>query len=57
MQVFLCAGAVDAAMFGAGATDESELLFEGAACAVDANSSIASGDSNLLREDVKSGVS
>ena len=55
--MFLCAGAVDAAMFGAGATDESELLFEGAACAVDANSSIASGDSNLLREDVKSGVS
>ena len=53
----LSAGAVDATMFGAGAADESELLFEGMACAMDTDGRVAGGDSSLLCEDVEGGVS
>jgi len=56
MQVFLCAGAVDAAMFGAGAADEGELFFKGVAGAMNTDRGIASGDSSFLCEDVEGGV-
>jgi hypothetical protein len=47
---FLSAGAVDAAVFGAGATGEDELLLEGLAGSVGSDGGVAGGDAGFLCE-------